>query len=78
MAGDGRDDAPNARLADTIRCTPHPWMTNDDVMCRCAGIVNLTADMLFPEISLDTHVPKYKSLARKQSSVFPIYQAFYH
>ena len=42
------------------------------------GIVNLTADMLFPEISLDTRVPKYKGLARKQSSIFPIYQVFYH
>jgi hypothetical protein len=45
---------------------------------RLGGIVNLTADMLFPEIFLDAYVQKYKGLARKKSSVFPIYQVFYH
>jgi hypothetical protein len=33
------------------------------------GIVNLTADIQFPGISLGIHVPKYKGLADRSSSV---------
>ena len=40
------------------------------------GIVNLTADIRFPGIFLDAHVPKYKELADRQSRVFPIYWGF--
>jgi hypothetical protein len=42
------------------------------------GIVNLMADTLFPEISLDTLVPKIKGFACQKSSVLPIYRQFFH
>jgi hypothetical protein len=42
------------------------------------GIVNLTADTLIPEISLDALMPKIKGLECRKSRVLPIYRGFSH
>jgi hypothetical protein len=62
---------PNA----TSRFQPKQKNANDNCL---TGIVNLTVDTRFPEISLDAHVPKYKGLACQRSSILPIYREFYH
>jgi hypothetical protein len=62
----------------TPRALPEPPAVVTGRASTRAGIVNLTADPLIPEISLDIPLRKINGLADRESSVCPIYWGFSH